>query len=111
MSKERLVELIREATESTWTFSDLADHLLANGVKVPTKDKTKSYYHKSVLYTVWNNKTDEIVIVDGNAVECAKAMGISVRNFYSTVSKNLNGTIAKWTIEKRRAREVEENDT
>lgn len=35
MSKERLIELIREATESTWTFSDLADYLLANGVVVP----------------------------------------------------------------------------
>jgi hypothetical protein len=35
MSKERLVELIRKATESTWTRESLADYLLANGVIVP----------------------------------------------------------------------------
>ena len=35
MSKERLVELIMEATESTWTRKSLADYLLANGVIVP----------------------------------------------------------------------------
>ena len=33
------------------------------------KDSTSPTYNKQVLYSVWNNFTDEVVIIDGNNVE------------------------------------------
>lgn len=69
------------------------------------KDSTLSTYHKQVLYSVWNNFTDEVVIIDGNYIECANAMGISVNSFYSLVSRAKHGKSKKWTIEKKRLRE------
>lgn len=69
------------------------------------KDSTSPTYNKQVLYSVWNNFTDEVVIVDGNYTECAKAMGISVNSFYSLVSRAKHGKSKKWTIEKKRLRE------
>ena len=53
------------------------------------------------VYTVYNNKTDFPVIVDGEAREAAKAMGISFNSFYSTVSKARSGKVGKWTIIER----------
>lgn len=45
--------------------------------------KRKGY----VAYSVWNNKTDDIVIIDGTAEECAKAMGVTTKSFFTIVSK------------------------
>ncbi len=53
------------------------------------------------VYTVYNNKTDRVVIVDGEARECAKAMGVSLGTFYCTVCRARAGKIAKWHIESR----------
>ena len=64
------------------------------------KDKKSPTYRKRVLYSVWNNETDEVVIIDGNNVECARAMGVSQKSFYSLVTKNTKGNALKWTIEK-----------
>ena len=69
--------------------------------KSKRKDSTSSTYQRKKLYTVWNNTTDEVVIVDGNINECAKAMGVSVNSFYSIVTKSRKGIQKKWTIEKR----------
>lgn len=69
------------------------------------KDSTLSTYHKQVLYSVWNNFTDEVIIIDGNYIECAKAMGVSVKSFYTLVSKASRGKMKKWTIEKKVLRE------
>lgn len=60
-------------------------------------------------YTVYNNKTDFPVIVDGDAKECAKAMGISMRSFYYTVNRVKNGKNKKWTILKSHVNELEED--
>lgn len=49
-------------------------------------------------YTVYNDKTDEVVIVDGTAHECAKAMGIERNSFYHFMWKNYNGENTKWSI-------------
>jgi hypothetical protein len=54
-----------------------------------------------MVYSIWNNKTDELVILDGTSKECAKAMGMSYSCFRSTLSKVSNGRIKKWTIEQR----------
>lgn len=53
------------------------------------------------VYTVYDNRTDFPVIVDGNAHECAKAMGLTLGSFYSTVVRAKNGSVKRWAIEKR----------
>lgn len=55
------------------------------------------------FYTVYNNKTDMPVIVDGTAKECARAMGFkTVGNFYSAVGHARKGVTKKWTILERK---------
>lgn len=49
-------------------------------------------------YTVWDRKTDELVILDGTSKECAKAMGITIQSFYSYLCKSKKGII-RWDIE------------
>ena len=51
------------------------------------------------LYTVYNNKTDMPVIIDGTAEECAKAMGIKLCSFYPAVRHAKTGKTKKWYIE------------
>lgn len=58
--------------------------------------KVGRYY---LLYTVYRNDTDELVILDGNAVECARAMGVSEKSFYSMVTRARSGRIKRWHIE------------
>lgn len=71
------------------------------------KDKTSRTYCKAILYTVWNNKTDELVILDGTADECCKAMGISKYSFNSLVTRARQGKNKKWIIETRKIEEEE----
>lgn len=59
--------------------------------------RTKGAYGK--LYTVYNNKTDMPVIIDGTAEECAKAMGIKVSSFYPAVTRTKKGQQKKWYID------------
>ena len=49
------------------------------------------------IYSVWNNKTDQFV-VQGDAHECAAAMGIKDASFASLLSRCRNGKNGKWTI-------------
>lgn len=49
-------------------------------------------------YTVYDNKTDELVILDGTSTECAKAMGVTINTFYSYLCKSKKGII-RWYIE------------
>lgn len=55
-------------------------------------------YHS--CYTVYNNKTEEVVIVDGTARECAKRMGIKEESFYSIFSRLNKGKKTRWHIVK-----------
>lgn len=55
---------------------------------------------KYCVYTVYNNRTDEVVIVDGTAEQAAKAMGISINSFYGYVKRVREGEINKWWIER-----------
>jgi hypothetical protein len=66
---------------------------------------TRSY----CVFTVYNNKTDFPVIVDGEARECAKAMGISELSFYYTVNRVKAGKNKKWTILKSYIDDLEED--
>ncbi len=60
-------------------------------------ENTRSY----IVYSVWDNRTDTLVILDGEAKECAKAMNLSMSSFYSAVTKARNGSVKRWTIESR----------
>lgn len=51
-------------------------------------------------YTVYDNRTDELVCLDATAEEAAKAMGISIKTFYPIVANTLAGRASKWHIEK-----------
>ena len=50
------------------------------------------------LYTVYNNRTDELIILDGTVRQCAEAMGLSEKSFLSTATRSKNGK-GKWWIE------------
>lgn len=53
---------------------------------------------KKIYYTVYLNKTDEIVAC-GNAEECRKQLGkASIESFYSLVSKNRLGVQRRYTV-------------
>ena len=75
-----------------------------------TKDDTDRLYKKIAVYSVWNNYTDEVVIIDGTVEECAKAMGISPNSFSSMMTRTHQGKTRKWTFEKTLIREMEEDD-
>jgi hypothetical protein len=64
--------------------------------------KWSSHRRPKKVYSVWNNKTDELVILDGTAEECIKAIGWASRaSFYSHISRAKSGEIRKWHIESR----------
>ena len=63
-----------------------------------TKGKnTRSF----IVYSIWDNRSDRTVIIDGEARECAKAMNLSMSSFYCCVTKVRNGIVKKWTIKSR----------
>ena len=53
---------------------------------------------RRLLYTVYNNRTDFPVIVDGTKQEAIKAMGVSPKSFDGTISKARKGENRKWTV-------------
>ena len=59
-----------------------------------------------IAYTIWDNKTDELVILDGSGRECAEAMGMSYATFRSILTKVRQGKDKKWTIKQRRKRRI-----
>ena len=53
------------------------------------------------IYTVYDNRTDLPVIVDGDARAAAEAMGLTLGSFYSVVSRSdKSNAIKRWTIYK-----------
>ena len=63
---------------------------------------------KYCVYTVYRNKTDELICLDAEAGEAAKAMGISLASFHSAFSRMNDGARKKWTILKDFCDEIEE---
>lgn len=59
-----------------------------------------------LLYTVYDNRTDLPIIVDGNARETAEAMGIKYPSvFYKTTFDVRHGKNKRWTILTRQVHE------
>ena len=61
------------------------------------------------LYTLYRNKDDKLLILDGRGYECAEAMGISYQWFYKLMCKK-GGRNSKWTVTRRRKGEEEEEE-
>ena len=59
----------------------------------------------SKLYTVYDNKTDLPIIVDGTAKECAAAMGVKLATFRTTLHFIKRGRRCRWYIELTRVDE------
>ena len=67
---------------------------------MPRKRKTK------IVYTVYDNKTDFPVIVDGTARECAEVMGLTLAGFYNALTR-AGKKNNRWTFLKTPAEQVE----
>lgn len=50
-----------------------------------------------VLYSVWDNLTDRLIILDGTGKECAAKMHMQYDSFKKIASK---GDTPKWHVEK-----------
>lgn len=59
-------------------------------------------------YTVYDNRTDFPIIVDGTAVECASALGRSRDSFYCLVTRVQQGKNKRYTILRRMMDEEEQ---
>ena len=59
-------------------------------------------------YTVYDNKTDFPIVVDGTADECARALNRSKNSFYSLVSRVLKGENKRYSILRRMIDDAEE---
>mgnify|MGYP003445384615 CR=1 FL=1 len=53
------------------------------------------------VYTVYDNRTDLPVIIDGDAKAAAAAMGLKLGCFYAAVVNARTGRVKRWHIEKR----------
>ena len=56
-----------------------------------------------ILYSVWNNRDDRLIILDGTADKCSEMLGITKDAFYHIVCRGS----PNYTIIKARKREIE----
>jgi len=57
----------------------------------------------TILYSIWNNQNDQLIILDGTADQCSKMLGITKDAFYHIVCRGS----PQYTIQKARKREIE----
>ena len=81
------------AMHKTWNRNGRGNKVLKGHVK---GDGTRSY----CAYTVYDNRTDLPIIIDGDARAAAAAMGLKIGSFYSAVTKAKTGAVKRWTIYK-----------
>lgn len=55
--------------------------------------------HPKVLYSIWRNRDDKLLILDGSADECCALLGIPRKTFYEELSRS-GGNGKKYTIKK-----------
>jgi hypothetical protein len=60
----------------------------------------------TVLYSIWRNEDDALLILDGTADECCELLGISHRTFLERLSRT-KGNQEKYTIRKAKREDVE----
>lgn len=76
-----------------------ADRLEKPGHKMTVTNK-----RAACLYSVWNNRTDQLVCVDLTEKECLEIMGIGHAGFLAAIRRGSG----KWKIEKRFVDDPEE---
>lgn len=59
----------------------------------------------NVVYTVYDNKTDDIVCFELQADEAAKTIGMTINSFRSTCVRTEKGINKRWTIVRSRLEE------
>ena len=105
MSIEELAFILGRTPAAIYTkiysLSDKSQKPIDN-VK-PVKESTVG---TCIIYTLWDNKTDDIV-ANGTAEECAKNMDMSLTTFYSTVSRASHNQIQKYSVVKQRVKREE----
>lgn len=50
------------------------------------------------LYTVYDRRTDEIMITSGTVKECSKKLNITVSSFYTIVTRFNSGHSTRWGV-------------
>ena len=61
----------------------------------------------TTLYSVWRNKDDKLLILDGTAEECCRKLGISKNSFYRLCCAS-NGYGNAYTVRKIKRSEAEQ---
>ncbi len=61
-------------------------------------------------YSVYDNRTDDPIIIDGTADQCAKALKRSVNSFYCMVGRVRKGKNKRYTVLQRMADEEDEDE-
>lgn len=62
---------------------------------------------KRVLYSVWRNSDDSLLILDGTAEQCCRRLRIAKSSFYSLVCNTGKQADAIYTITKSSMDEIE----
>ena len=65
----------------------------------------KKHKMPNKVYSIWDNKTDELLILDGDASACAARMGLTLGSFGTWVTRMRRRADARYTIETRRVQE------
>ena len=77
---------------------------MRNGVSWGSFPRYSDMKHNTrYLYSVWRNADDKLMILDGTAEECSKAMGVKRESFYVVCNRGGNGD---WTILKKSVAEI-----
>ena len=62
-----------------------------------------------VLYSVWRNSDDRLLILDGTSDECARVLGITQRSFVERLSRT-GGNSKEYTVRKIRVEDAEREE-
>ena len=82
--------------------NDKVKHVLmlaADRLEKPGHKQTQN--RAAVLYSVWDNRTDQCIAFELPGKECAEQMGIEYNSFMIAIARGSD----RWTIEKRFADE------
>ena len=69
---------------------------------MPQKHGTGGLTMLEVRYSVWDNRNDQLVLLDGTAEKCADAMGVTVSSFRTIATKCKQGDERRWHVETNR---------
>ena len=54
----------------------------------------------NILYSIWRNSDDRLIILDGTAEECSRLLNTTKKNFYILVCNSQKNENARYTIRK-----------